>query len=147
MHDMRVLRSRYGYPYPTSFYNPVPGYPFKVACERMVTDGTPLGALRAAVDVYYNYTGAAGKCFDQGMDAKLQRGKYVRSADGFNGQRGWGYQTCTEVFQPMPTVTTSKASAVACVVSRPSLTDVWDDRMASPTCCCRRPRTRRHSLQ
>eukprot|EP01046_Picozoa_sp_COSAG06_P053144 COSAG06_NODE_9117_length_1969_cov_1.535847_1_plen_82_part_00 len=30
---------QYGYPYPTSFYNPVPGYPFKVACERMVADG------------------------------------------------------------------------------------------------------------
>ena len=32
---------QYGYPYPTSFYNPVPGYPFKVACERMVADGAP----------------------------------------------------------------------------------------------------------
>lgn len=77
---------QYGYPYPTSFYNPVPvrehvnanvlpvvmrkrvyadqsifdeivllnvaqGYPFKVACVRAVKDGTPLGALRAAVDV------------------------------------------------------------------------------------------------
>ena len=36
---------QYGYPYPTSFYNPVPGYPFKVACQRMVAVGTPLGAL------------------------------------------------------------------------------------------------------
>lgn len=53
----------------------------------------------------YNYTGAAGKCFDQGMDVQLQRGKYkyIDATSGFNGQRGWGYQTCTEVFQPMPT--------------------------------------------
>ena len=59
----------------------------------------------AKKDVYYNYTGAAGKCFNQGMDAQQQRGKYkyVDATSGFNGQRGWGYQTCTEVFQPMPT--------------------------------------------
>jgi hypothetical protein len=39
------------------------------------------------------------------MDAQQQRGKYkyVDATSGFNGQRGWGYQTCTEVFQPMPT--------------------------------------------
>jgi len=32
----------------------------------MVKAGTPLGALRAAADVYYNYTGQAGPCFGFG---------------------------------------------------------------------------------
>eukprot|EP00536_Pseudo-nitzschia_multiseries_P009386 jgi/Psemu1/200556/e_gw1.260.11.1 len=39
---------QYGYPYPTEFYNPVPGYPFRVACENMLLEKTALGALRAA---------------------------------------------------------------------------------------------------
>ena len=89
-------------PYPTSFYNPVPGYPFKVACERMVKSNTPLGALRAAIDVYYNFTGAAGTCFDpDGAATSGVASRRVRSGSGFDGQRGWGYQTCTEVYQPM----------------------------------------------
>ena len=90
-------------PYPTSFYNPVPGYPFKVACERMVKSNTPLGALRAAIDVYYNFTGAAGACFDPDGAATSSgvSSRRVRSGSGFDGQRGWGYQTCTEVYQPM----------------------------------------------
>ena len=114
---------QYGYPYPTSFYNPVPGYPFKVACERMLkvartagthSDTVPLGALRAAADVYYNYTGSAGHCYNQGTTANrrgarshrlggqtTQEGASVSS--GFNGQAGWSYQVCTEVYQPMPT--------------------------------------------
>jgi len=86
---------QYGYPYPTSFYNPVPGYPFKVACEAMVRDGTPLGALKAAASVYYNYTGQAGKCFGFGDETKPE-------ALGDGPPSGWGYQTCTEVYQPTP---------------------------------------------
>ena len=91
-------------PYPPSFYNPVPGYPFKVACERMVKSNTPLGALRAAIDVYYNFTGAAGACFDPdgaATSSGVASSPRVRSGSGFDGQRGWGYQTCTEVYQPM----------------------------------------------
>ena len=67
---------------------------------------TVVALMRAMTEhVDYNYTGAAGKCFDQGMDAQLRRGKYkhIDATNGFDGQRGWGYQTCTEVFQPMPT--------------------------------------------
>ena len=55
---------QYGYPYPTNYYNPVPGFPFKVACETMLHETTALGSLRAAAQVYYNYTGQAGSCFD-----------------------------------------------------------------------------------
>ena len=25
---------QYGYPYPSTFYNPVPAYPFRVVCEK-----------------------------------------------------------------------------------------------------------------
>jgi hypothetical protein len=137
--------TQYGYPYPTNFYNPVPGYPFKVACEGMLAAGTGLGALRAAADVYYNYTGQAGKCY--GWDAVVQgavehwsrsgqrhklhqhelrnrqatatgaattrvEGGNAMAEDGSGSrqhlrwaetQEGWGYQCCTEVYQPMPT--------------------------------------------
>jgi lysosomal Pro-X carboxypeptidase len=62
--DALVTMVQYGYPYPNSFYNPVPGYPFKVAFEGMLQETTGLGALRVAAQVYYNDTGQAGKCFD-----------------------------------------------------------------------------------
>ena len=122
---------QYGYPYPTEFYNPVPAYPFKVACEEMLTAATGFGALRAAVDVYYNYTGQAGECFHNEdilveaakhwnrkgdhhrlyeQEQRIQRrlGKHrIHIEPRFTIQSGssdaWGYQTCTEVYQPMPT--------------------------------------------
>lgn len=89
---------QYGYPYPTSFYNPVPGYPFRVACHGMIKAGTPLGALRSAADVYYNYSGQAGECFGFGSD---DADDDIKAASG--PPSGWGYQTCTEVYQPTPT--------------------------------------------
>jgi lysosomal Pro-X carboxypeptidase len=96
---------QYGYPYPTSFYNPVPGFPFKVACERMVKVNTPLGALRAAAEVYYNYTGNH-RCFNPGVASsgggRGARSRRLGAGTRFDGQQGWGYQTCTEVYQPMP---------------------------------------------
>ena len=109
---------QYGYPYPTSFYNPVPGYPFKVACEGMLAAGTGLGALRAAAEVYYNYSGQAGACFNQddvaiaaeahwtrlGQRHRLQaHSSHTMHTLGGETQAGWGYQCCTEVYQPMPT--------------------------------------------
>jgi pimeloyl-ACP methyl ester carboxylesterase len=122
---------QYGYPYPTKFYEPVPAYPFRVACEGMLSAGTGLGALRAAAVLYYNYTGQAGSCFDferlvvveaakhwqrkgdrnrieyqqQRIQQRLKRG--IRSQTSRlllqNNKDPWGYQTCTEVYQPMPT--------------------------------------------
>ena len=99
---------QYAYPYATSFYNPVPAYPFKVACEGMLRAGTGLGALRAAAEIYYNYTGQAGSCFDfEGyvihMASKHWRrtGRVSRFEDATD--LAWSYQTCTEVYQPMPT--------------------------------------------
>ena len=128
---------QYGYPYPTSFYNPVPAYPFKVACEKMQQANTGLGALRAAANVYYNYTGQAGNCFDLNSMVIPNSALYFRKRNRFDllstikltnlkiwsyskesrrrrmtleqdvevsdTDLAWGYQTCTEVYQPMPT--------------------------------------------
>jgi len=123
---------QYGYPYPTSFYNPVPGYPFRVACEAMVKSGTGLGALKAAAEVYYNYTGQAGPCFGFGSEAD--------GADGADGAdtvtatklrdgppSGWGYQTCTEVYQPMPTNGLYPAKGGDMMpASQPNKSDIFD---------------------
>ena len=109
---------QYGYPYPTEFYNPVPGFPFKVACENMLKETTNLGALRAAAHVYYNHTGQAGPCFDWlssrsspssrahgyrrlGPLSKFRQHKHFVNDDWVGV--AWGYQCCTEVYQPMPT--------------------------------------------
>ena len=142
---------QYGYPYPTSFYNPVPAFPFRVACHRMIEAGTGLGALRAAADVYYNYTGQAGSCYGkdfiehhtiQHLHRKGQLDRLPVESKIFHGTserdtvrsrrngagvlkvvgvdvrdvenvplrnlrqdeiNAWGYQVCTEVYQPMPT--------------------------------------------
>jgi len=95
---------------------------------------TGLGALRAAVDVYYNFTGQTGDCYEyDGVETQSLR-HWRRKGDGSrlhgtctasteNGaqstthrrdqikpvdvslslEEAWGYQTCTEVYQPMPT--------------------------------------------
>ena len=122
---------QYGYPYPTNFYNPVPGYPFRVACENMLNETTGLGALRAAAQVYYNYTGQSGQCFDwlsarkksyEGQRQHLagqqfwnrlgQLDRMETHNDGMMSSEvndddwtgvAWNYQCCTEVYQPMPT--------------------------------------------
>ncbi|KAG7341924.1 serine carboxypeptidase S28 [Nitzschia inconspicua] len=119
---------QYGYPYPTNFFAPVPGYPFKLACKNMLQEQSALGALRAAAQVFYNYTGQAGDCFDwvasaveaEENDLLVKTRKSLESARYWNrlGQieRGvlsthledltgtaWGYQCCTEAYQPMPT--------------------------------------------
>ena len=122
-------------PIPTSFYNPLPGYPFRFACHGMLKAGTGLGALYAAVNVYYNHTGQAGTCFQfdsvvkaaakhwqrkgdhhrmhqhEGLVEKLPLANSIRlnqeqlspkeKVEGDDD--AWGYQTCTEVYQPMPT--------------------------------------------
>jgi pimeloyl-ACP methyl ester carboxylesterase len=125
---------QYGYPYPTNFFAPVPGYPFKVACQNMMLEMTGLGALRAAAQIYYNYTGQAGPCFDwlssssttnssksfgvEGLQYWDRLGQVDRSSkdwwlknqssqsdifEDWTTGVSWGYQCCTEVYQPMPT--------------------------------------------
>ena len=118
---------QYGYPYPTNFYNPVPGYPFRVACKNMLQESSGLAALRAAAQVYYNYTGQAGECFEWlgetsseeqnpniggqhhwnrlGQLDRMERHSdrlFQVNEDDWTGV-AWNYQCCTEVYQPMPT--------------------------------------------
>lgn len=118
---------QYGYPYPTEFYNPLPGYPFRVACEGMLQAGTGLGALLAAANVYYNHTGQAGPCFELGSvvndatkhwqrkgqqhhlyrqgildDKVIEEERPLQAEELLGDDDAWGYQTCTEVYQPMP---------------------------------------------
>jgi len=126
---------QYGYPYPTSFYNPLPAYPFRVACEGMLKAKSGLGSLYAAANVYYNHTGQAGPCFqfDSVVDEAIQhwqrkgdhhrlyqqdflheqsqqasyirtkQERHLRKVKDVGDDDAWGYQTCTEVYQPMPT--------------------------------------------
>lgn len=123
---------QYGYPYETAFYNPLPAFPFRVACQGMLQAGTGLGALYAASNIYYNHTGQVGPCFAleeivgdavkhwqrTGQHHRLehesqqqQRTSALKQARNLYSYRGevmedddaWGYQTCTEVYQPMPT--------------------------------------------
>ena len=114
--------TQYGYPFESSFYNPVPPFPFRVACRRMLKYGTGLGALRAAAEIYYNHTGQSGGCFDYFEEYAGSGGAYsywarIGQTYRLHGMVGmteqvengdptalaWGYQTCTEVYQPMPT--------------------------------------------
>ena len=107
----------------------------------MLEKQTGLAALRAAVDIYYNYTGQAGACYKYDLVVHeatrhwRRKGKYLsrfgsdpstnaahhgRYADSslvysvrrieekqikstISLEEAWGYQTCTEVYQPMPT--------------------------------------------
>ena len=95
---------QYGYPYPTHFDNPVPAFPFKVTCLAMLQSKqhhvSNLRAIRAAAQTYYNYTGQAGKCFAVDLN-KNYNSKQLQTFVGAS-LSAWGYQTCTEVFQPIP---------------------------------------------
>ena len=120
--DALETMTQYGYPFESSFYNPVPPFPFRVACRRMLKYGTGLGALRAAAEIYYNHTGQSGGCFDYFEEDAGSGGAYsywarIGQTYRLHGMFGmteqvengdptalaWGYQTCTEVYQPMPT--------------------------------------------
>jgi hypothetical protein len=94
----------------------------------MLNSRTGLGALRAAVDVFHNSSGQAGTCYDthsiirsllrryrnKGDHSKLHRfenlskiskpfRKSFRRRKLLTTEEAWEYQTCTEVYQPMPT--------------------------------------------
>jgi len=86
------------FPYPSSYIlngdGTLPAYPMRVACESLAgsLEGDALiEGLRDAVGVFYNYTHER-PCFDftQGVNPDTQQ-------DG----EFWGFQFCTEMFQPM----------------------------------------------
>lgn len=51
------------YPYPTRFLGPLPGWPVNVACK-FFEDNDPVTAMRMLGNLFFNYTGQAGQCFD-----------------------------------------------------------------------------------
>ena len=69
---------QYGYIYTTQFYNPVHADPFKVACEGMRFANTGLGALQIASNIYLNYTGQAGNCYDFESLVQREASLYLR---------------------------------------------------------------------
>ncbi|CAI4222315.1 unnamed protein product [Auanema sp. JU1783] len=91
------------YPYPTSFLEPMPGYPVVAACLNLNAKGTNftdeqiVTYMYQAVGVYYNSTGTVksycidpSKCGDPGT-----------SGLGDNGALGWPWQECSEIIIDM----------------------------------------------
>jgi len=81
------------YPYPTSFLEPIPGWPIKEVCKHLSasdpTDEEILSGIEQGLGVYYNSTGGI-MCYNTTSDA-------VSSL----GDAGWDYQACTEMVMPM----------------------------------------------
>lgn len=102
-----------GYPYPSEWVSnsPVPAWPWRVTCHKMLEAGTPLGALRAVASVFHNTSGQAGHCFRPycpgGMTGpSCQHGQPTGGIPPPSGDMpgdAWSYQTCTEVYQDTPT--------------------------------------------
>lgn len=81
------------YPYPASFLGPMPAWPVKAACASFADvgpsapDDAVLGAVRAGFNVFYNYTGQAGACFNVSAAGPSTLG----------APTAWNFQACTEV--------------------------------------------------
>lgn len=91
--DVYTNLAMINYPYATEFLAPVPAHPVAATCAPLgnATLGGKLlmRALFKAVSVYFNHTGRA-TCLDVGS-----------SASGNLGDRGWDFQSCTEMVMPM----------------------------------------------
>jgi lysosomal Pro-X carboxypeptidase len=83
------------YPYPSSFLEPLPGWPIEQFCfylkDEIGNDEDLLRSLFTAVSVYFNYT-QTKHCLNLSQDA-------VSSL----GEKGWDYQACTEMIMPLCT--------------------------------------------
>lgn len=118
--DAIVALAQYNYPYVTTFFNPTPGEPVKVACEKVgeyknKTIGglsplmlgslgftyskynqvdpltkTKLHYLKETIDVFFNHTGTQ-TCLDIGDSQD----------DTPTAPNGWFYLACTEMVMPM----------------------------------------------
>ncbi|WOL00855.1 lysosomal Pro-X carboxypeptidase-like [Canna indica] len=77
------------YPTASNFLTHLPAYPVKQMCKAIdnPTSGNDTFArLYGAMNIYYNYTGAA-QCFDLNPSSEI-------------GYNGWGWQSCTEMVLP-----------------------------------------------
>lgn len=101
------------YPYESDYmlggYGLLPAYPMRVACDHLslpaMTGADLLNGLADAVGVFYNYSQEL-PCYDIGtasdeisMDA-IKRSNKNTSNNNDDDSNLWGYQYCTEQFQP-----------------------------------------------
>lgn len=82
------------YPYPTTFFGKLPGYPVKVAAELIMNAEDALEGLVHATGLFYNGTNGTLTCFDPFTE-------YIACADPTGCGLGpdslaWDYQACTE---------------------------------------------------
>ncbi|XP_055622821.1 lysosomal Pro-X carboxypeptidase [Toxorhynchites rutilus septentrionalis] len=80
------------YPYNSSFLAPVPAYPVREFCGRLDKNFTGpelLSRLQQALSIYTNYTGQT-VCLNINS-----------SYDSSMGDKGWEFQSCTEMVMPM----------------------------------------------
>ncbi|CAH0562476.1 unnamed protein product [Brassicogethes aeneus] len=81
------------YPYPTGFLAQLPAYPVREVCDNInsiniTSDRDHLKAISMGLSVYTNFT-KSKKCNSLGgTSANL-------------GEKGWGFQSCTEMVMPM----------------------------------------------
>lgn len=81
------------YPYPNSFLAPLPAYPVREFCQKLmksdeVNDENILSSIGAALEIYTNYTQAT-KCNNINYTAPSL------------GENAWNFQACTEIIMPM----------------------------------------------
>lgn len=82
------------YPEPASFLGPMPAWPVKEACKLFKandTDAGTLASLRGVANIFYNYTGQAGSCFQIA----------AAGPSTLQDAGGWNYQACTEMIMPI----------------------------------------------
>lgn len=80
------------YPYPANFLTPLPAYPINKSCEfleKSLSGDDLLKGVAAVLNFYLNYTGSV-KCLTLGSQGTSKL-----------GDKGWGYQACTEMVMPM----------------------------------------------
>ncbi|XP_015371392.1 PREDICTED: lysosomal Pro-X carboxypeptidase-like [Diuraphis noxia] len=91
--ELYVNLAMINYPYPANFLTPLPGNPVKEVCKPMKNhkedEFTLLGSVFRGLSVYFNYTGTS-QCLD-----------ILSSSAPTLGEKGWNYQSCTEMVMPM----------------------------------------------
>ncbi|XP_023020950.2 lysosomal Pro-X carboxypeptidase [Leptinotarsa decemlineata] len=113
--DIYVNMAMTNYHYPTNFIVPLPAYPVKTFCDKLVslnsTDPlSTLANLGKALTVYTNYTGST-LC------------NSINSTSKYLGEYTWDYQACTELV--MPICSTNKDMFE---------TQPWDEKKYSEEC-------------
>lgn len=82
------------YPYPSSFLEPLPGWPIKKFCEplakELVSSVDLMEGLADSLNVFFNYTGNV-QCFNSSQQASVAS----------MSDLGWDFQACTEMVMPM----------------------------------------------